>query len=368
MLWSPLLARLGPSATAMVRGADDTVARRSGRKLAAKGGYREAVRSPKQPVSHCCGRKGVAMLRLVPVPWRRRVWALSCLTARGWPAEPHGRRRHTPRRAGVRQLRKHGRRGVSDRPLVVVVDGGVAAVALALAWGQPRVAMVARLRGEAARYHPPGPPSAGKRGRNPLQGTRPRNWPGWAARSETPGETREVDWDGGPRQPRWASSRPALWDTPRVPPGALRSVLVGDPAGKRRREVFCCTARDAPPAQLRPWVVLRWSVAVTFAETRAHLGLETQRPWSAHASARTTPVRLALFSRVTGLAWPLRHGGHMPGPVTAGYRQAEPTVADGLAVGRGPRWRARSVVNSPPEAAWRQWPREALERLIHGLP
>jgi hypothetical protein len=47
---------------------------------------------------------------------------------------------------------------------------------------------------------------------------------------------------------------------------------------------------------------MRWSVEVTFEEAWAHLGLETQRQWSDLASARTTPVLLALFSIVTMLA------------------------------------------------------------------
>jgi hypothetical protein len=49
---SPLLVPLG--ATSGV-GADDPVARRSGRKLAATGGHREAVRSTEKPVIRCVG-------------------------------------------------------------------------------------------------------------------------------------------------------------------------------------------------------------------------------------------------------------------------------------------------------------------------
>ena len=132
-------------------------------------------------------------------------------------------------------------------------------------------------------------------------------------------------------------------------------------------EVFCCTDLDATPVQILPWVIMRWSVEVTCEETRAHLGLETQRQWSDQAIARTTPIRLALCSRVTVPAWPLGHGGQIPVPVTAWYRTAEPTFADCLAWVRGHLWRARYWVNSTPEAEWMQCPREALELLIHGF-
>jgi hypothetical protein len=59
----------------MVLGADETRERHSGRQMTAKGGYREAGRSTKQPVIRCLGLKGVVLRRVVPVPWARRVGA-----------------------------------------------------------------------------------------------------------------------------------------------------------------------------------------------------------------------------------------------------------------------------------------------------
>ena len=46
----------------------------------------------------------------------------------------------------------------------------------------------------------------------------------------------------------------------------------------------------------------RWALEVTFAQVRAHLGVETQRQWTDLAITRTTPVLLGLFSLVTLLA------------------------------------------------------------------
>src|SRR5919106_5105592 len=195
-----------------------------------------------------------------------------------------------------------------------------------------RITMVSRLRWDAALYHPPGPQPAGKRGPNPMTGTRQRRLQGWAECSETPWETIEVDWYGGQRKSLWVFSRTALWYTPRLPPVALRYVLVGEPEGKLRMEVFFCTDLDATPAQILPWVVMRWSAEVTFEEARAHLGLETQRQWSDQAIARTTPVLLALFSLVTVLALKLSQDGNIPVPMTAWYRKGEPTFSDCLAL------------------------------------
>jgi hypothetical protein len=131
---------------------------------------------------------------------------------------------------------------------------------------------------------------------------------------------------------------------------------------------FFCTDLQATPEQILSWVVMRWSVEVTFEEARAHLGVETQRQWSDQAIARTTPVLLALFAIATVLALRLSQGGQIPVPVTAWYRKVEPTFADCLALVRWHLWRTRYLVNSNAEAELMQCHREALELLIHGFP
>jgi hypothetical protein len=308
------------------------------------------------------------MMLLMPVPWSRRVWALPFLTAVCWPADQGGRRRHKTSIDWVRQMMKQVRRWLPGRRLVLVVDGGFAAVSLALACVKHQVAMVSRRRWKAALSHPPGPQPSGKRGRKPLQGKRQRSLQDWAERSDTPWETIEVDWYGGQRKKLWVFSRTALWYTPGLPPVAIRYVLVADPQGKLRMEAFFCTDLQATPVEILPWVVMRWSVEVTFEEARAHLGVETQRQWSDQAIARTTPVLLALFSLVTVLALQLTQDQPIPVPVTAWYHKAEPTFAACLALVRRHLWRARYLVSSAPEPEVVQFPREAFDLLLTGLP
>jgi hypothetical protein len=363
-----LVTSLVPPGAAIVLGADDTVERRSGRKIRAKGCYRDAVRSSHTHVIRCFGLKWVSMMLLVPVPWSRRVWALPFLTALYWPEEKSRRRQHKTSVDWVRQMMKQVRRWLPGRRLVLVVDGGFAAVSLALACVKHQVVMVSRLRWDAALYHPPAPQPPGKRGPKPTKGKRQRRLQGWAERSDTPWESVEVEWYGGQLKTLWVFSRTALWYTPRLPPVAIRFVIVCDPGGKLRMEAFFCTDLQATPVQILQWVVMRWSVEVTFEEGRAHLGLETQRQWSDQAIARTTPVLLALFSLVTLLALKLSQGGQIPVAATAWYHKEEPTFSDCLALVRQYLWRARYLVNSAPEAEIMQFPREALELLIQGIP
>jgi hypothetical protein len=368
LLLGVLIMLLVPPGATIVFGADATVERRFGRKIKAKGCYRDAVRSTHKHVIHGFGLKWVAMMLVVPVPWSRRVWALPCLTALCTPASKSGPRRHKTSVDWVRQMVKQVRRWLPDRPLVLVVDGGFAAVSLALACAKNRVVMVSRLRWEAALYHQPGPQLPGKRGPKPTKGKRQRSVQGWAERSDTPWQGVEVDWYGGQRKQLWVFSHTALWYTPRFPPVAIRSGLVADPEGKLRMEAFFCTDLQATPEQIRPWVVMRWSVEITFEEGRRHLGLETQRQWSDRAIARTTPVLLALFSLVTMMALRLNPGGQIPVPATAWYHKTEPTFADCLALVRRHLWRAWYPVNSVVEPEFVQFPREIFELLLTGLP
>src|SRR5918992_2840175 len=265
-------------------------------------------------------------------------------------------------------MMKQVRRWLPRRRLVLVVDGGFAAVSLALDCVTHHVAMVSRLRWDAALYHPPEPQPQGKRGPKPLKGKRQRRLQEWAERTDTPWETVEVDWYRGQRKKLWIFSRTALWYTPRWSPVSIRYVLVGDPEGKLRMEAFFSTDLEASPAQILQWVIMRWSVEVTFEESRAHLGLETQRQWSSQAIARTTPVLLGLFSLVTVLALRLTRAGDIPVQQTAWYRKVEPTFADCLALVRQHLWRARYLVNSTPEADSIQFPPEVFDLLIHGIP
>jgi hypothetical protein len=363
-----LITLLVPPGATIVLGADDTVERRSRRKITAKGCYRDAVRSSKKHVIRCFGLKWVSMMLLVPVPWSQRVWALPFLTALCWPAEQAIRHRHKTSVDWVRQMMKQARRWLPGRRLVLVVDGGFAAVSLALACVKSKVVMVSRLRWDAALYHPPGPQPPGKRGPKPTEGKRQRSLQGWAERTDTPWETVEVEWYQGERKTLWVFSRTALWYTPRQPPVAILYVLVADPQGKLRMEAFFCTDLEATPVEILPWVVMRWSLEVTFAEARTHLGFETQRQWSDQAIARTTPVLLGLFSLVTLLALRLNQSDPIPVPATAWYHKVEPTFADCLALVRRLLWRARYLVNSTPEAESMQFPPEVFDLLIHGIP
>src|SRR5438128_8216804 len=82
---SPLLLRLLVRAfvaagAAVLVGLADTIERRRGAKIAAKGIYRDPVRSSKGPCVKTSGLRWVSLPLLTRVPWAQRGWALPFLT------------------------------------------------------------------------------------------------------------------------------------------------------------------------------------------------------------------------------------------------------------------------------------------------
>jgi hypothetical protein len=64
----------------LVVGVDETLERRWGKKIAAKGIYRDPVRSTQERFVKASGLRWVCLMLLVPLPWVGRVWALPFLS------------------------------------------------------------------------------------------------------------------------------------------------------------------------------------------------------------------------------------------------------------------------------------------------
>ncbi len=83
----------------LVLGVDETLERRRGKKVAAKGIYRDPVRSTHHHFVKASALRWICLTLLAPVPWAGRVWALPFLSAL-WPT-PNA----TPRKRGLRHKR-----------------------------------------------------------------------------------------------------------------------------------------------------------------------------------------------------------------------------------------------------------------------
>ena len=124
-----------------------------------------------------------------------------------------------------------------------------------------------------------------------------------------------------------------------------------------------CTDLEAEPEQILSWFIRRWQIEVTFEEARAHLGMETQRQWSAPAIARTTPAILGLYLIVTLAANALLAGQTMPTRHAAWYAKDSPTFSDTIALVRRSIWGAQIFCGSGQQADTVKIPRALFERL-----
>jgi hypothetical protein len=362
-----LLLPLLPASWPIVLAADDTIERRHGRKIKAKGCYRDAVRSSKKMVIKCFGLKWVAMMLLVRFPWSQRVHALPFLTVLCWPESAQRLRTHKTAIDCVRQMVLQVRRWDPERAIVLVLDGGFAAVKLARACRRHQVALVCRLRLDAGLYDLPGEQPASKRGPKPKKGRRQLKLNERAQREDTPWEEKEVEWYGGQRKAMRLFSGTGLWYTAGQDPVPIRYVLARDPAGELTDAGYFCTDATLLPEEILKYIVWRWSVETTFEEARAHLGMETQRQWSDLAIERTTPVLLGLFSLVMLAAARCHAAGLLLAEQTAWYEKEEPTFSDCLRLVRSRIWQARISKESAEQADIVQLPRAVVDALIHSL-
>lgn len=335
----------------LVIAADETLERRSGPKIPALGAFRDPVRSTKQRKVMSFGLRWISMMLLVRVPWSSRIWALPFLTVLAPGTNPNGgaTRRHKTSVDWVGQMIRVVRRWLPVRPLVLVVDGALVAVKLGLHCQQAAapITLVSRLRPDACLYDPTPRPRTGKRGFAPKYGARLPRLNQRAADPTTVWQEVTVPWYGGTVRTVEVVTGVAVWRVPKQAPLPLRWVIVRDPQGKFAPQYLFATDVDALAAQIITWFVMRWSEEVTFEEVRAHLGVETQRQWSALAIERTTPVLLGLFSVVTLLAEQLRAGQPHPVRTAAWYVKREATFADTIALVRQHLWQTVKFPESP---------------------
>ena len=133
----------------VIFGLDDTIERRRGEQIKAKGIYRDPVRSSHTHVVKASGLRWLACMVLTPLAWADRVWALPFLTAL-CPSErfyAQRGRRHQPLTARAWQLMRLVVRWLRGREMVFVADSSFASLELLDKVATlPRASMLMRLR------------------------------------------------------------------------------------------------------------------------------------------------------------------------------------------------------------------------------
>jgi DDE superfamily endonuclease len=355
----------------VVIGIDDTLERRRGEKIKAKGIYRDPVRSSHSHVVKASGLRWLCAMVLAEIPWAGRVWALPFLTAL-CPSERYhqqrGQRHKTlPEWAG--QLVGLIHRWLPRREVVLVADSSYAVIELLKRVSEtPGVSLITRLRLDAALYDPAPPRTSRQNGRPRKKGARRPTLQQVLSDAQTRWRTvRANNWYGGGAREVAICTDTAVWYHTGLPPVPIRWVLIRDPQNAFEPQALVTTHLEHAPVQVLEWFVRRWTMEVTLEEARAHLGVETQRQWNELAISRTTPALFGLYSLVTLMAQILRRSEARVVRTTAWPVKARPTFSDAIALVRRELWShcrfSMSGVN--PEVI--EIPRSVFERLTDAV-
>src|ERR671910_1153107 len=308
-----------PEGDPLIVGVDETLERRYGKKISARGIYRDPVRSTHEEFVKSSGLRWVCVMLLVEIPWAARVWALPFLSALA-PSERYAARRgrrHKKITQWAWQMLLVVRRWHPKREIVAVADGAYASLKLlerCRKLSDP-ITFITRLRLDAALYEPAPPRRPHQIGRPRIKGERLPNL------SEVAQDPTTV----------WKPTTIANWY-----PSSERMVEIAS-----NTAVWYSTGLFAVP--------LRW----------AELAIR-----------RTTPALLGLFSLVTLFAHQRR--GQAAGALrrqTAWYHKAHPTFADALALVRKELWtqEQQTFYGSPSSTDTVKVPRAFVERLTDAV-
>jgi hypothetical protein len=325
----------------LVFGLDPTLERRWGPKIAARGIYRDPVRSSRSHFVKTSGLRWISLMLLTPISWAQALWALPVMTVLA-PSERYYQQRKRKHKTVLErslQMLKVLRRWLPKRQIVVVGDSEFAALDFLAAMPRLGLAVISRLRLDAALYEPVGAYSG--RGRPRKKGARLPTLAQALHDPKTLWTEVALNWYDGQIRTMQIASATAVWFHAGKTPVPIRWVLVRDPQGQYKSLALLSTDPQADPALIVAWFVQRWQLEVTFEAARRHLGVETQRQWSDKAIARTTPLLLGLFSWVTLLADALHtRDATMAVRQAAWYTKPLPTFSDALALVRQCLWSA----------------------------
>ncbi len=354
----------------LVIGFDEHLERRRGKKITAKGIYRDAVGSSDSFFVKASGLRWMCFALLTEVPFARKIWALPFLTIL-CPSE----RYHRERGIRHRKLTDRARQAILQiakwfptLELIFVGDSSYAALDLLNAVREKAV-IVTRLRLDAALYEPAAAKTKGQKGqigRPRKKGKRLENLTEVIKHPQTRWQKILVNWYGVEKEIEITSQR-CVWFHIGKQAVPIRWVIVKDPLGKFQTQALLCTNQEAEPQKIVDWFIRRWQVEVTFEEARRHLGIETQRQWSEKAIGRTTPCLFGLFSLIAMMAQEMSTSGKLKIRSAVWYEKRVATFSDAIGCVRQCLWESRSFQTSENEWEMIKIPRSFLNTLTDTL-
>jgi hypothetical protein len=364
-----LAQRFVPAGGRLTIVVDEHLERRWGSQITKRAHYRDPLLSSKTRSVSTAGLRWVVFALVVQPPWTTRSWALPFLSILCTPSAVTTKCgcRHKTTCDLAAQAVSLLRRWLPAVPIEVVGDGGYSKIELGLRCQAKQVELIAPLRLDANLFTPPPVRQPGQKGRPRVVGERLAKLDRVLFDPATAWHTSELGWySSGMRQMEWCSGM-AFWYHTGHQPLAIRWVLLRDPAGKYEPKAYLCTNPQREPLEIVRSYIKRWPLEVTFEESRAHLGVETQREWSDKAVARSTPCVLGLYSLVSLCAAALYPRGDVPVQQTAWYHKRQATFSDVLMAVRSALWGNFRFQTSAENPDLLLIPRAELERLAFAV-
>jgi DDE superfamily endonuclease len=357
-----------PRGSPVVIGFDDTIERRWGPKISARGIYRDPVRSSKGHFVKASGLRWLSAMLLVNVSWAGRILALPFLTVLAPSKRFYDNKPRSPKTLvdWARQAVLQICRWLPDRYIVIVADSAFAALEF-LAAVRKHVCVVTRLRFDASLFDFP-PRKRKSRGRPPIKGKRLPKLSSLLKNPRVSWQRLRISrWYGQTHRLVEVATGTALWYHAGIAPVPIRWIIVRDPTGTLDPQAFLSTDLNASPKDIIAWFVSRWNIEVTFQEVRAHLGVETQRQWSDNAILRTTPALLALYSIITLLSHDIFKQRKLKPRTVAWYTKSVLTFSDAIAAIRREIWLHQISFMSRPHRNSVEIPRHIWNRVQDAL-
>jgi len=346
---------------------DDTLARKSGKCVSLASMHHDPLLSSGRKPFFSFGHVWVVLAVWVPLPMgQRRGFALPVLVRLYTGAKRGGRadapsRRTAGQRQQVAEVAHAGRDRrtklellremvgrvagwAGERRVYLAVDSAYAGRTL-LEDRPPNVQVVSRLRLDAALWAPAPQRRPGRKGRPRRRGARLPNPAHLAARCGR-WQTISVAIYGRTVTTQVLTLR-ALWYVAlRAAP--VRIVVVRDPSGKRRDEAFFCTDLSADVVFILEAYARRWSLEVTFHDTKQSLGLADPQCQAPRAVQRTAPFAFLVYDLV--LLWfaeSVHSADRVTWTIRPWYRsKTAPSFSDMLDALRRAAWQA--AFSDPP--------------------
>ena len=348
---------------------DETLERRWGRKIKKRGHWRDSLASSHQQNVTTSGLRWLVAALVVKLPWSSRGWALpffsTILTTPKRSAELKLRHRTVTGRTSQLVMWLHRLFKGTGRTIKLIGDRAYSVIELGLLCQKLGIVLLAPIRMDARLFEPPPPRQPHTMGRPRRMGKRLPLLQELAADLTLDWQLVELDWYGATKRQMWLLTGTALWYSTlwADAPLPVRWVIVRDPKGSVETKAFFSTDVGQSASSIANDFIKRWNIEVTFEESRAHLGVETQRQWNELAIERSTPTLLGMYSLVCLFANALYPGGKLPLYETAWYSKKQATFSDVLAAVRQSMWGYFSFETSPLQPDMCLVPRSVVDRL-----